>query len=200
MLGEMLRDFCSLYNAALEERIDAYRKYGISRTYKDQALELKAVRTLDVGLERWSFSAEQQVLRRLDKSFKAFFRRCKGGQKPGFPRFRASVRYHAAEFRVGDGLTLRKSNRVGIVGIPGEVKCKSHRELPSDPTSAILIRQNGKWDLKRADCRVACLRSRRLQATELSPYQIARAARRLTMSRADAAPAPRSHRARRYLR
>jgi putative transposase len=145
MLGEMLRDFCSLYNAALEERIDAYRKYGISRTYMDQALELKAVRALDVGLERWSFSAEQQVLRRLDKSFKAFFRRCKGGQKPGFPRFRASVRYHAAEFRVGDGLTLRKSNRVGIVGIPGEVKCKWHRQLPSDPTSAILTRQNGKW-------------------------------------------------------
>jgi hypothetical protein len=25
----------------------------------------------------------------------------------GFPRFRARARYHAADFRVGDGLTLR---------------------------------------------------------------------------------------------
>jgi putative transposase len=95
--------------------------------------------------ERWSFSAEQQVLRRLDKAFKAFFRRCKGGQKPGFPHFRASARYHAAEFRVGDGLTLRNSSKLGIVGIPGEIKCKWHRKLPSDPTSAIITRQNGKW-------------------------------------------------------
>jgi putative transposase len=145
MLGEMLRDFCSLYNAALEERVDAYRKAGILRTYKDQALELKACRALDIGFERWSFSAEQQVLRRLDKSFKAFFRRCKAGEKPGFPRFRASARYHAAEFRVGDGLTLRRTGRIGLVGIPGEIKCKWHRKLPSPPTSAILSRQNGKW-------------------------------------------------------
>jgi putative transposase len=141
----MLRDFCSLYNAGLEERIDAYRKAGISRTYKDQALELKAVRALGYGFERWSFSAEQQVLRRLDKAFKAFFRRCKAGEKPGFPRFRASARYHSAEFRVGDGLTLRKNGRIGIVGIPGDIKCKWHRALPSEPASAILTRQNGKW-------------------------------------------------------
>ena len=145
MLGEMLRDFCALYNAGLEERIDAYRKCGISRSYKDQALELKAVRAVGCGHERWSFSAQQQVLRRLDKAFKAFFRRCKAGEKAGFPRFRASARYHAAEFRVGDGLTLRNSGRIGIVGIAGEIKCKWHRALPSEPASAILTRQNGKW-------------------------------------------------------
>ncbi|MBV8772977.1 MAG: transposase, partial [Deltaproteobacteria bacterium] len=96
-------------------------------------------------LAGYSYSAEQQVLRRLDKSFKAFFRRCKAGEKPGFPRFRASARYHSAEFRVGDGLTLRKSGRIGIVGIPGEIKCRWHRALPSAPASAILTRQNGKW-------------------------------------------------------
>jgi putative transposase len=144
-LAEMLRDFCWLYNAALEQRIDAHRKRGISLGYTSQANELKAVRELCYGFERWSFSAEQQVLRRLDKAFKAFFRRCKAGDKPGFPRFRASARYHAAEFRVGDGLTLRKSNKLGIVGIAGEIKCKWHRDLPSGPASAIITRQNGKW-------------------------------------------------------
>jgi putative transposase len=88
-LAEMLQDFCWLYNAALEQRIDAQRKRGISLGYTWQANELKAVRELCYGFERWSFSAEQQVLRRLDKAFKAFFRRCKAGEKPGFPRFRA---------------------------------------------------------------------------------------------------------------
>jgi putative transposase len=110
-----------------------------------QADELKAVRCAEPNLARWSFSAEQQVLRRLDKTFKAFFARCKRGDTPGFPRFRARDRFHAAEFRVGDGLTIRKSGKLGFVGVPGEIKVRWHRELPSKPSSAILTRQNGKW-------------------------------------------------------
>ncbi len=144
-LGAMLRDFCKLYNAGLEQRIAAYRTRGISLIYAAQAKELKAVRSADDGLSRWSFSAEQQVLRRLDKTFKAFFGRVKRGEKAGFPRFRSASRYHTAEFRVGDGLTIRKSGRLGFVGVPGEIKIKQHRPFASEPKSAILTRQNGRW-------------------------------------------------------
>jgi putative transposase len=94
---------------------------------------------------RWSATAQQQVLRRLDKSYAAFFGRMKRGDKPGFPRFRARARYHAADFRVGDGMTLRKSGKLGLVGVPGEVTVKWHRALPSLPKSAILSRNAGKW-------------------------------------------------------
>lgn len=144
-LADMLRDFCELYNAGLQQRIEAWQRRSVSLSYGMQATELKATRAVHDGLARWSFSAEQQVLRRLDKAFKAFFGRIKRGDKPGFPRFRASARYHAAEFRIGDGLTLRKSGRLGFVGVPGEIKVKWHRDLPSKPKSAILTRQNGKW-------------------------------------------------------
>lgn len=139
-LGEMLADFCSLYNAGLEQRITAYRRRGISVSYKMQADELKAVRCAAPEFARWSFSAEQQVLRRLDKTFRAFFSR-----GHGFPRFRARARYHAADFRVGDGMTIRKSNKITFVGVPGEIKVRWHRQLPSKPSSAILTRQGGKW-------------------------------------------------------
>ena len=139
-LAGMLADFCDLYNAGLQQRIEAYRRCGVSVSYKMQSAELKATRLAAPELARWSFSAEQQVLRRLDKTFKAFFRR-----GHGFPRFRAKARYHAAEMRVGDGLTIRKSNRLGFVGIPGEINVRWHRDLPSKPASAILTRQNGKW-------------------------------------------------------
>jgi len=105
-LSEMLADFCGLYNAGLQQRIEAYRRRSVSVTYKMQAAELKAAREAAPELARWSFSAEQQCLRRLDKTYKAFFRR-----GYGFPRFRAKARYHAAEFRVGDGLTIRKSGK-----------------------------------------------------------------------------------------
>lgn len=146
-LDGMLRDFCGLYNAALQQRIEAWQRRSVSVNYGMQASELKAVRAADEGLAQWSFSAEQQVLRRLDKAFKAFFGRLRRGGKAGFPRFRASARHHAAEFRVGDGLTLRKSGRVGVVGIPGEIKIKWHREIGGDTGSAILTRQGAKWFL-----------------------------------------------------
>lgn len=142
-LDAMLRDFCGLYNACLQQRIEAYCRHGLSLRYGHQAAELKACRAADPdGLGRWSFSALQQVLRRLDQTFAAFFKR-----GHGFPRYRASGRYHAATFRVGDGLTLKKDQRIGVVGVPGGIKAVWHRDLPPDAKlgTAILTRQQGKW-------------------------------------------------------
>jgi putative transposase len=105
------------------------------------------VREADERLVGFSFSAEQQVLRRLDKAFAAFFRRFKTKAKAGFPRFQPKARFDSAEFRVGDGLTIRKSGRLGIVGIPGEVKVKWHRALPENAKvgAAVVSRSCGKW-------------------------------------------------------
>lgn len=139
-LSEMLRDFCDLYNAALQQRIEAYRRKSVSLNYYDQAKELKSVREGVPELARWSFTAEQQVLRRLQKTFSAFFTR-----KRGFPRFRAAARYHAAEFQIGGGLVLRKSGKLRFVGVPGEIKVKWHRDMPSRPKAAVLTRQTGRW-------------------------------------------------------
>src|SRR3712207_5845774 len=87
-LTAMLAAFCDLYNAALQQRLEAYRRQGKTLRYLDQANELKAVRAVDERLAGYSYSAEQQVLRRLDKAFVAFFRRLKAGGKAGLPRFR----------------------------------------------------------------------------------------------------------------
>ena len=146
-LTGMLGAFCDLYNACLQQRIEAYQRRGISLRYGNQAGELKAVREADERLGGFSFSAEQQILRRLDKAFSAFFGRVKRGGKPGFPRFRAKSMFDSADFRVGDGLTIRKSKRLGIVGIPGEIKVRWHRELPKDAKigAAVISRSCGKW-------------------------------------------------------
>jgi putative transposase len=146
-LTGMLGAFCDLYNAALQQRIEAYRRRGVTLRYGQQAGELKAAREADERLAGFSFSAEQQVLRRLDKAFAAFFRRLKTKAKAGFPRFRAKARFDGAEFRVGDGLTLRKSGRLGIVGIPGEVKVTWHRALPEHAKvgAAVVSRSCGRW-------------------------------------------------------
>src|ERR1700712_497212 len=143
-LGDMLGDFCELYNCALEHRINAYAKGATVRRY-DRSAALPQIRRELPHQGRWSATTQQQVLHRLDRAYAAFFGRVKRGGTAGVPRFRARARYHAAEFRVGDGLTLRKSGKLGFVGVPSEVKVKWHRALPSVPKSAILSRNAGKW-------------------------------------------------------
>jgi putative transposase len=88
-LVAMLEDHRQLYNGALEHRRTAYQRAGATIRYGEQSGDLKHIRRADPdGQGRWSFSSQQATLRRLDKPYSAFFRRVKGGQKPGYPRFR----------------------------------------------------------------------------------------------------------------
>jgi putative transposase len=68
-LGEMLRDHCSLYNGALQERRDAYRHASKTTVrYGQQSAQLKDIRAFDPKRQgRWSFSSQQATLRRLEK-------------------------------------------------------------------------------------------------------------------------------------
>jgi putative transposase len=142
-LNMMLGAFCDLYNAGLNQRIDAYNRKGKSLSCIDQCNELKAVRLADERLAKHSFSAEQQVLRRLDKSFRAFFGRLKKG-KAGFPRYQKKSSYDSADFRVGDGLTI-KNNKIALLGITDRIKVKWHRLLPVKPKAAVIKRKANKW-------------------------------------------------------
>jgi putative transposase len=90
-LAEMLADFCELYNCALEHRISAYAKGTSVRRY-DQSACLPQIRRELPHQGRWSATAQQKVLHRLDKAYAAFFGRVKRGVVAGFPRFRACRR------------------------------------------------------------------------------------------------------------
>jgi putative transposase len=89
-LTAWVRLHCELYNAALEERIDAYKKCGKSIGYNEQQNALPTIKVDRPELVALGSHALQQTLRRLDLAFQAFFRRVKAGQTPGFPRFKAS--------------------------------------------------------------------------------------------------------------
>lgn len=144
-LGEMLDAYRHLYNAALQERRDAWRKCRISVNYYDQANQLKEIRQSGDDLGRFSYSTAQQVLRRLSKAFDAMFARIKRGDKAGFPRFKSARRFSSVPFRFGDGATL-KEGRLNITGV-GRIKVKWHRDIPADATikTVVVKRDNGKW-------------------------------------------------------
>ena len=78
-----------LSNAALQERIDAWQKKKISITYNQQQNVLPALKKEIPELAELGSQALQETLRRVDRSFQNFFRRCKAGQTPGFPRFKS---------------------------------------------------------------------------------------------------------------
>ena len=105
-LENQLHEACELYNAALQERRDAWKVCRKSINYYDQAKQLKPMREEGLlGLA--NFSCCQDVLRRLDKTFQAFFARVRRGEKPGFPRFRSFRRYDSITFpSYGDGCRL----------------------------------------------------------------------------------------------
>jgi putative transposase len=69
----------------------------------------------------------REPLRRVERSFAAFFRRLKSENNSGYPRFRSRTRYDSL---VWDECVLR-AGRVGLPGI-GSLKVGWHRPLPGD--------------------------------------------------------------------
>ena len=88
-----MRLHAELYNAALQERVDAYRKAAVSISYYDQQNTLPAIKKDRPEMVSLGSHALQETLRRLDRAFQGFFRRVKAGGSPGFPRFKSSRRF-----------------------------------------------------------------------------------------------------------
>lgn len=151
-LGEMLRDHCSLYNGALQERRDAWRHPSrTSVKYGMQSAQLKDIRAFDPERQgRWSFSSQQTTLRRLDKAFAAFFRRVTSGEAPGYPRFRNVSWFDTVEFpRDGDGCRWDSTphdpiTRVRFQGV-GHVKVHQHRPVAGKVKTVSVKREGRKW-------------------------------------------------------
>jgi putative transposase len=143
-LHNQVDEACRLYNAALDERRSAWRMQRVGLRYLDQAKQLKAMRAAgDVGVA--NFSACQDVLRRVDKTFADFFGRLKAGHKAGYPRFRSRFRYDSLTWPSwGDGCALRPSGRLYLQGV-GELKVKWHRPLHGEIKTVTAKREAGRW-------------------------------------------------------
>jgi putative transposase len=149
-LDHLLWQGRTLYNAALAQRIARYRQTGLGASYGEQWAYFREQRTGFPELYGLlNASSVQQLLRRLDKSFKAFFRRVKAGEKPGFPRFKGRNRFDSLDYRHGDGCKLKESEGRSVFYLQnvGDLKLKLHRPLPMDAQlgHVTLKRRLGKW-------------------------------------------------------
>jgi putative transposase len=140
-----------LYNAALQERRDAWAHSKICISYGDQSAQLTEVRALRPDVAVWSFSSQQATLRRLNKAFAGFFRRVKSATpevKPGYPRFKGAARFHSVEWpKDGDGVRwLPEANRVHLKGV-GQVKVELHRPVAGRVKTIQIKRAGRRWML-----------------------------------------------------
>src|ERR1035441_2671994 len=123
-----------LYNAALQERKDAYRLRGVPVTFKMQYAELTALRQPESRLDRRLAAVyretEDAVLHRLELALQAFCRRCKRGETAGFPRYKPSSRWKQLMFPHGDRALKIVGGRVIVPGV-GRVRLRKGRAVPA---------------------------------------------------------------------
>src|SRR5690242_2852891 len=147
--ARLLADHCDLYNAALDERREAWRMRRVSVSYGMQSAQLREIRRADpAGQGRHSFTAQQQTLRRLNRVFAAFYTRAKKGNA-GYPRFKPYNRFNQVQFVVGDGAkwtaaTGGKWTRAAFQGI-GSLKVRQHRAVPGIMKTLQLKREHRRW-------------------------------------------------------
>jgi putative transposase len=161
----LLADHCDLYNAALQERRDAWRLRQLSITYGEQSAQLKEIRAADPnGQSRHSFTAQQQTLRRLNVVFAAYYRRIRSAgnsksqtgtdgkrkvSKVGYPRFKPYQRFDQVLFVVGDGAKWEPADTgrwaYAIFQAVGRVKVSRHRPVVGRVKTLQLKREHRRW-------------------------------------------------------
>jgi putative transposase len=116
-----------LYNNSLAERKEAWETRKRTVTYYEQANLLKEIKKTYTSLRAVHSQVLQDVLKRLDKAFKNFFRRVKMGKKAGYPRFKGKNRYDS--FTYPQSGFIIKERKLGLSKI-GDVNIKLHRPIP----------------------------------------------------------------------
>lgn len=145
---EQTLELCrALYNTALQERRDAYKKAKKTISSYEQHSYLPEIRAEIPEYKRVHSQVLQDVIRRVDLAFKGFFRRLKERKKAGYPRFKGKERYDSFTFPQASntGVKLqRDGKRVFIYGI-GSVKIKLHRPLEGRIKTATIKREGKNW-------------------------------------------------------
>jgi len=132
-------DVCRyIYNEFLADRRNAYDRCNQGLTTFDQITQVKY---LEFNTEVFS-QIKQDVLRRLGKSFDAFFRRCKSDETPGYPRFKGKDRYNSFTYPQS-GFKI-EDNKLKLSKI-GKIKIKQHREIEGKIKTCSIKRETDQW-------------------------------------------------------
>jgi putative transposase len=140
----VLRRCRELYNAALHERREAWQKCGVGITAASQSAQLPAIKEVRPEYRDVHSQVLQDVLTRLDRAFRAFFRRVKAGETPGYPRFHGANRYNSFTYKqFGNGATL--DNGFLVLSKMGRLAVRWSRPLQGTPKTVTISREADGW-------------------------------------------------------
>lgn len=138
-----LRRCCWLYNQALEMRVKAYKRRKESPSLYDQQVWLTRLRSRMGRIREVPVWFARSALRRLDRAFAAFFRRCKeGAAKAGFPRFKSAARYRSMEF--AESRRFVRERAIFIPGV-GEVRARGRFDVEGEQRILRIARRASGW-------------------------------------------------------
>ena len=131
------------YNETLTFRKNVYEQEGKSVSYYETKKLLPQWKEDKPELKRVHSQVLQEVVKRVDLAYQAFFRRVKEGQKPGYPRFKGYGRYDSFTY-TQSGFSL-KPGKLWLSKI-GDIKIKLHRPVDGEIKRLNIRRMpTGKW-------------------------------------------------------
>lgn len=133
-----------IHNSCIAWRRDAWEQEKVSIQHEDQRSRLPSLKREYPEFADVYAQVLQQVVYRVDFAFKAFFRRVKAGENPGYPRFKNVDRYNSLIWPQDIGFHLVGTKRVHLSGI-GEVRIKLHRPVEGKTKTCMVKRVAGKW-------------------------------------------------------
>ncbi len=149
---ELLRQFEELrflWNHALEQRIEAWRKEKRSLSHVDQCRDLARWRAYDKeGIGRVYGHVAQDSLARLHDAFGHFFRRVREGVRPGFPRYKREITSLTYPDSNGSAAIVpgRNGTRRLRLSMLGELPIEVHREPPAGRVKTCTVEREGdRW-------------------------------------------------------
>src|SRR6266436_3872811 len=97
-----------LYNNCLSQRRESWKFEQMGLSYADQCRMLPTHKSLAEPIRKVHSQVLQQTLKRLDRAFENFFRRCKEhATQKGYSRFKSESRFHSFVFpQWGNGVGI----------------------------------------------------------------------------------------------
>ena len=124
---------------------------GTAITFYAQHAQLKDIRAADPErYGRWAFTCERAAIRRLDRAFQAFYRRCQAGRSRGYPRSRGAAGGTPLSGRgtrtaaSWDSVPHPTVTRVYLQGI-GHVRVHQHRAVKGTVKTITVKREGNRW-------------------------------------------------------
>ncbi len=134
-----------VYNSLVNERTAVYETHKETLSLYDQQAAMGKWKTAHPELSEVHSQVLQNVAVRVDLAFKAFFRRVKAGETPGYPRRKGAGVYDSITFPQAGKTGCKLAGDTLRVSKIGLVKCIVHRPLPGNVKTCTIRRQAGKW-------------------------------------------------------